>query len=120
MTQDIHYSNQVLLAGFVKHDPDMCYMPAGTPVARFDVCIAEPWVEFQTGNLHPRWESHSVVAFGRLAEVAVEYLKQSQPVEVRGRLRTRRWRDQDNRELTTTEVYADDLTINGVPASTYL
>lgn len=120
MNRDIQYSNSVVLAGHSREDPEMVYMPDGTALMRFDLYTAEPWREFQSGVVHTRWESHSIVVLDRLAEVAMEYLMHSTPVEVRGRLRTRRWRDSDNRELSTTEVYADDLIINGVPASTYI
>ena len=113
------HENEVRLAGHARNCPELWYLSDGAAVARFEVRIAEHWPARGSNVGHVRLESHTVVVIGRLAEVALEYLGASMPVAVTGRLRTRRWQDKDGREMATTEIHADDLVIDGIPASAY-
>ncbi|RME59357.1 single-stranded DNA-binding protein [Candidatus Parcubacteria bacterium] len=88
-------------------DPDVRYTPDGAPVARFTLATSEQWNDRQTGQRQERTEWHRVVLFGKLAEVAGQYLKKGSLVYLEGKLQTRSWTDQSGAERFTTEVVVD-------------
>ncbi|HHW1955892.1 TPA: single-stranded DNA-binding protein, partial [Pseudomonas aeruginosa] len=86
------------------------YMPNGNAVTNITLATSESWKDKQTGQQQERTEWHRVVFFGRLAEIAGEYLRKGSQVYVEGSLRTRKWQGQDGQDRYTTEIVVD---ING-------
>src|SRR6266436_4396426 len=85
--------NKVILIGNLGADPETRAMPSGTTVANLRVATSESWRDKQTGEQQERTEWHRVAFFGRLAEVAGEYLRKGSQVYIEGSLRTRKWQD---------------------------
>ena len=79
-----HGINRVILVGHLGQDPEVRYMPNGNAVANFSVATSESWKDKQTGEQKDRTEWHRVVIFGRLAEIAGEYLKKGSQVYIEG------------------------------------
>ncbi|KSB98988.1 single-stranded DNA-binding protein [Pseudomonas aeruginosa] len=102
--------NKVILVGSVGGDPETRYMPNGNAVTNITLATGESWKDKQTGQQQERTEWHRVVFFGRLAEIAGEYLRKGSQVYVEGSLRTRKWQGQDGQDRYTTEVVVD---VNG-------
>ncbi|MER1003268.1 single-stranded DNA-binding protein [Pseudomonas aeruginosa] len=99
--------NKVILVGNVGGDPETRYMPNGNAVTNITLATSESWKDKQTGQQQERTEWHRVVFFGRLAEIAGEYLRKGSQVYVEGSLRTRKWQGQDGQDRYTTEVIVD-------------
>ncbi|HIE5723317.1 TPA: single-stranded DNA-binding protein [Pseudomonas aeruginosa] len=99
--------NKVILVGNVGGDPETRYMPNGNAVTNITLATSESWKDKQTGQQQERTEWHRVVFFGRLAEIAGEYLRKGSQVYVEGSLRTRKWQGQDGQDRHTTEVIVD-------------
>ena len=85
--------NKVILVGHLGQDPDVRYMPNGGAVANLTLATSETWRDKQSGELRENTEWHRVVMFGKLAEVAGEYLRKGAQVYIEGQLRTRHWQD---------------------------
>ncbi|HEM6799242.1 TPA: single-stranded DNA-binding protein [Citrobacter koseri] len=96
--------NKVILVGNLGQDPEVRYMPNGGAVANITLATSESWCDKQTGEMKEQTEWHRVVLFGKLAEVAGEYLRKGSQVYIEGQLRTRKWTDQAGVEKYTTEV----------------
>jgi single-strand DNA-binding protein len=96
--------NKVILVGNLGQDPEVRFMPNGGAVANFTLATSESWRDKQTGENKENTEWHRVVQFGKLAEVAGEYLRKGSQVYIEGQLRTRKWQDQSGQEKYTTEV----------------
>lgn len=105
--------NKVILIGNLGRDPEVRYMPSGSAVANVTLATSESWKDKQTGDQQERTEWHTVVFFGRLAEIAGEYLKKGQQVYVEGSLRTRKWQDKNGADRYTTEIVASDMQMLG-------
>ena len=101
--------NKVILIGNLGQDPDTRYMPSGGAVTNLRIATNESWKDKQTGEQKERTEWHSVAMFGRLAEIAAEYLRKGSQVYVEGRLQTRKWQDKDGNDRYTTEVVANEM-----------
>ncbi|HDW2347456.1 TPA: single-stranded DNA-binding protein [Escherichia coli] len=85
--------NKVILVGRLGNDPEVRYIPNGGAVANLQVATSESWRDKQTGEMREQTEWHRVVLFGKLAEVAGEYLRKGAQVYIEGQLRTRSWED---------------------------
>lgn len=96
--------NKVILVGNLGQDPEVRYMPNGGAVANITLATSENWRDKQTGEMREKTEWHRVVIFGKLAEVAGEYLRKGSQVYIEGSLQTRKWQDQGGQERYTTEV----------------
>ncbi|AJI94079.1 single-stranded DNA-binding protein SSB1 [Yersinia ruckeri] len=96
--------NKVILVGNLGQDPEVRYMPNGGAVANITLATSESWRDKQTGEQKEKTEWHRVVLFGKLAEVAGEYLRKGSQVYIEGALQTRKWQDQSGQERYTTEV----------------
>lgn len=96
--------NQVQLIGNLGNDPEVRYMPSGGAVANLSIATTEKWKDKATGEPKEQTEWHRVVIFGKLAEIAGEYLRKGSKVFIEGGLRTRKWTDQQGVERYTTEV----------------
>ncbi|WP_026957824.1 single-stranded DNA-binding protein [Aliagarivorans taiwanensis] len=96
--------NKVILVGNLGQDPEVRFMPNGGAVANITIATSESWRDKQSGEQKERTEWHRVVLFGKLAEVAGEYLKKGSQVYIEGQLQTRKWQDQSGQDRYTTEV----------------
>lgn len=96
--------NQVQLIGNLGNDPEIRHMPSGGAVANLSIATTEKWKDKTTGETKEQTEWHRVVIFGKLAEIAGEYLRKGSKVFIEGGLRTRKWTDQQGVERYTTEV----------------
>lgn len=96
--------NKMILLGNLGKDPEVRYQPSGGAVANLAVATSEQWRDKTTGENKELTEWHRVVVFGKLAEVAGEYLRKGSQVYVEGQLRTRKWQAQDGTEKYTTEI----------------
>ena len=110
--------NKVLIIGNLGADPEIKYTQAGSPVANLSIATSERWKDKTTGEQKEQVEWHRVVIFGRLAEIAEQYLKKGSTVYLEGQLQTRKWTDQESgQEKYTTEVvlqrYRGELTLLG-------
>src|ERR1700755_3678878 len=90
--------NKVILVGNLGADPETRAMPSGTTVANLRIATSESWRDKQSGEQQERTEWHRVVLFGRLAEIAGEYLKKGSQVYIEGSLRTRKWQGKEGVE----------------------
>ncbi len=105
--------NKVILVGNLGADPESRTMPSGSAVTNIRVATSESWKDKNTGDQQERTEWHNVAFFGRLAEVAGEYLRKGSQVYVEGKLRTRKWQDRDGNDRWTTEVIANEMQMLG-------
>ncbi|MDI3361193.1 single-stranded DNA-binding protein [Lelliottia sp. V89_10] len=96
--------NKVILVGNLGGDPEVRYLPSGGAVANITLATSESWRDKATGEQKEQTEWHRVVLFGKLAEVAGEYLRKGYQVYIEGQLRTRKWTDQAGAEKYTTEI----------------
>lgn len=95
---------KVILIGHLGQDPEIRYMPSGGAVANLTLATSESWRDKQTGEMKDRTEWHRVCIFGKLAEIAGEYLRKGSQVYIEGSLQTRKWQDQSGQDRYTTEV----------------
>ena len=105
--------NKVIIVGNLGGDPETRYMPSGSAVTNMTVATNESWKDKQTGEQKERTEWHKVAMFGRLAEIAAEYLRKGSQVYIEGKLRTRKWQGKDGQDRYTTEVIADEMQMLG-------
>ncbi|MCA0937957.1 single-stranded DNA-binding protein [Vibrio alginolyticus] len=104
--------NKVILVGNLGNDPEIRYMPNGGAVANITIATSESWRDKATGEQREKTEWHRVVLFGKLAEVAGEYLRKGSQVYIEGQLQTRKWQNQQGQDQYTTEVVVQGF--NGV------
>jgi len=113
--------NKVILIGNLGADPEVRYNGTGGAIANITIATSESWTDKQTNEKKEQTEWHRVVIYQRLAEIAGEYLKKGSKVYIEGRLRTRKWQDNQGVERYTTEIIANELQMldgvsnNGVP-----
>lgn len=99
--------NKAIIVGNLGNDPEVRYLPNGGAVANITLATSESWRDKQTGEQKEKTEWHRVVLFGKLAEVAGEYLRKGSQVYVEGKLTTRKWTDQAGAEKYTTEIHVN-------------
>jgi single-strand DNA-binding protein len=105
--------NKVILIGHLGADPETRAMPSGMTVANLRLATTENWKDKQSGENQERTEWHSVALFGRLGEIAAEYLRKGSQVYIEGRLRTRKWQDKEGRDRYTTEIIGSEMQMLG-------
>ena len=105
--------NKVILVGNLGKDPETRYMPSGSAVTNLTLATSESWKDKQTGEQQDRTEWHKIAMFGRLAEIAAEYLRKGSQIYVEGKLRTRKWQDKEGKDRYTTEIVADEMQMLG-------
>ena len=104
--------NKVILVGNLGRDPETRYTTSGDAVTNIRVATTDTWKD-KNGEKQERTEWHTVVFFGRQAEIAGEYLKKGRQVYVEGRLQTRKWQDKEGQDRYTTEIVADRMQMLG-------
>lgn len=104
--------NKVILIGNLGKDPEIRYMPNGGAVANLTLATSESWRDKATGEQKEKTEWHRVSIFGKLAEIAGEYLRKGSSIYIEGALQTRKWKDQSGQDRYTTEIVVQGF--NGV------
>ena len=104
--------NKVILIGNLGRDPETRYMPDGGAITNISLATTETWKD-KNGDKQEKTEWHRVAFFGKLAEIAGEYLKKGSQCYVEGRLQTRKWQDKDGQDKYTTEIVADRMQMLG-------
>ncbi|CAI1818321.1 Helix-destabilizing protein [Serratia quinivorans] len=99
--------NKAIIIGNLGKDPEVRYMPNGGAVANITLATSESWRDKATGEQKEKTEWHRVVLFGKLAEIAGEYLRKGSQVYIEGKLTTRKWADQAGVEKYTTEIHVN-------------
>jgi single-strand DNA-binding protein len=100
--------NKVILIGNLGADPEVKYMPSGNAVANLRLATDESYKDKQTGQMVPRTEWHRVAMYGKLAEIAGQYLKKGSKVYIEGKLQTRKWQDAaSGQDRYATEIVVD-------------
>lgn len=105
--------NKVILVGNLGRDPETRYAPSGDAICNITIATTETWKDKSSGERKEATEWHRAVFFGRLAEIAGQYLKKGSQVYVEGSLRTRKWTDNNGQERYTTEIRADEMKMLG-------
>src|SRR6059058_5561182 len=105
--------NKVILVGNLGADPESKYLPSGDAVANIRLATTDRWKDKTSGEMKEATEWHRVAFFGRLAEIAGEYLKKGSQVYIEGRIRTRKWQDKEGQDKYTTEIVADRMQMLG-------
>lgn len=105
--------NKVILIGNLGRDPETRYAPSGDAICNVTIATTETWKDKQSGEKREQTEWHRVVFFGRLAEIAAQYLRKGSQVYLEGRLQTRKWQDKDGQDRYTTEIRADEMKMLG-------
>ena len=105
--------NKVIIVGNLGNDPDVKYSQGGSAITTISVATSEQWKDKQTGQMQERTEWHRVKFFGRLAEIAGEYLKKGRQVYIEGSLRTDKYTGKDGVERYTTDIIANEMQMLG-------
>ena len=105
--------NKVILIGNLGKDPETRYTADGAAITNITLATTDTWKDKATGEKKEATEWHRVAFFGRLAEIAGQYLKKGRPVYIEGRIRTRKWQDKEGVDRYTTEIIADQMQMLG-------
>ena len=105
--------NKVILVGNLGADPETRYLPSGEGVTNIRVATTDRWKDKASGEQKEATEWHRIAFFGRLAEIAGEYLKKGSQVYIEGRIRTRKWQDKEGHDRYSTEIVADTMQMLG-------
>lgn len=105
--------NKVILVGNLGADPETRYMPSGDAVTNIRLATTDRYKDKQSGEFKEATEWHRIAFFGKLAEIAGQYLRKGSSVYIEGRIRTRKWQDQSGQEKYSTEIVADQMQMLG-------
>ena len=105
--------NKVIIVGNLGADPETRYTPSGDAVTNIRVATTDRWKDKASGEMKEATEWHRISFFGRLAEVAGQYLKKGSQIYVEGSLRTRKWQDKDGQDRYSTEIRGDIMQMLG-------
>ena len=105
--------NKVILIGNLGADPESRFAPSGDAICNIRLATTENWRDKSTGERREATEWHRVAFFGKLAEIAGQYLRKGSQVYIEGSLRTRKWQDQSGQDRYTTEIRADEMKMLG-------
>jgi single-strand DNA-binding protein len=105
--------NKVILVGNLGADPESRFAPSGDAICNIRLATTETWRDKSTGERREATEWHRVAFFGKLAEIAGQYLRKGSQVYIEGSLRTRKWQDKDGQDRYTTEIRADEMKMLG-------
>ncbi len=105
--------NKITILGTLGKDPDVKATSGGSTICNISVATNEEWKDKNTGEKKDRTEWHKVVFFGKLAEIAGQYLKKGDKAYIEGKVQTRKWQNQEGQDVYTTEVIASDLVMLG-------
>ncbi len=105
--------NKVILVGNLGKDPEVRYTADGAAIANITLATTDTWKDKTSGEKKEATEWHRVAFFGKLAEIAGQYLKKGRSVYIEGRIRTRKWQDKEGQDRYTTEIIADQMQMLG-------
>jgi len=105
--------NKVILVGRLGKDPETRYTPSGAAVTNISIATSEQWKDKNTGEKQEKTEWHNIVFFGKLAEIAGEYLKKGSECYVEGSLTTEKWQDKSGNDRYTTKIKANEMQLLG-------
>ena len=105
--------NKAIIVGTLGKDPDTRYTQGGNAIVNASVATNESWRDKNTGNQVEKTEWHRIVIFGKLAEIAAQYLKKGQQVYFEGKIQTRKWQDQSGQDRYSTEIVANEMQMLG-------
>ena len=105
--------NKAVIVGTLGKDPELRYAANGNAVTNVSVATNEAWKDRETGEAQQRTEWHRIVMFGKLAEIASQYLKKGSQAYFEGRIKTSKWQDQDGNNRYTTEIVANEMRMLG-------
>lgn len=102
--------NKVILVGNLGQDPEVRYTPGGAAITNISIATSDSWKDKNTGQMQEKTEWHRITFFGKLAEIAGEYLRKGSQVYVEGKLQTRKWQDKQGQDRYSTDVVVDSFT----------
>ena len=105
--------NKVILVGNLGQKPEMRYTQTNTAVATLSIATSESWKDKESGEQREKTEWHRVVFFGKLAEIAEQYLDKGSQLYVEGKLQTRKWQDKEGNDKYTTEILGNEMNMLG-------
>ena len=105
--------NKVILVGNLGQKPEMRYTQTNTAVATLSIATSESWKDKDSGEQREKTEWHRVVFFGKLAEIAEQYLDKGSQLYIEGKLQTRKWQDKDGNDRYTTEILGNEMNMLG-------
>ncbi len=105
--------NKVILLGNLGADPEKRETPTGMTITNLRLATSEQWTDKQSGEKRENTEWHRVVLFGRLGDIAAQYLSKGSQVYIEGRIQTRKWQGQDGQDRYTTEIVANEMQLLG-------
>jgi single-strand DNA-binding protein len=105
--------NKAIIVGTLGQDPDVKYTASGSPVVNISVATNESWKDKTTGENVEKTEWHRIVIFGKLGEIAAQYLKKGSQVYFEGKIQTRKWQDQTGNDRYSTEIVANEMQMLG-------
>lgn len=104
--------NKAIILGNVGRDPEVRYMPSGEAICNLSIATTRKWKD-KSGERQEETEWHRVSLFGKLAEIAGEFVKKGKTVYIEGRIKTRKWTDKDGAEKYATEIIGDTMQMIG-------
>jgi single-strand DNA-binding protein len=105
--------NKAIIVGTLGRDPEVKYTAGGSAIVNTSVATNESWKDKTTGENVEKTEWHRIVIFGKLAEIAAQYLKKGSQVYFEGKIQTRKWQDQNGQDRYTTEIVANEMQMLG-------
>jgi len=105
--------NKAILLGYLGKDPAVRYLPDGKAVANVSMATSESWTDKATSEKKESTQWHQLVFYGRLAEIAGEYLKKGSPIYVEGKIQTRKYQDKDGHDRYVTEIVCHEMKMLG-------
>ena len=105
--------NKAIIVGTLGQDPDVKYTASGSPVVNISVATNESWKDKTTGENVEKTEWHRIVIFGKLGEIAAQYLKKGSQAYFEGKIQTRKWQDQSGNDRYSTEIVANEMQMLG-------
>jgi single-strand DNA-binding protein len=105
--------NKAIIVGTLGKDPEVKYTASGSAIVNLSVATNETWKDRNSGENQERTEWHRIVIFGKLAEIAAQYLKKGAQVYFEGKIQTRKWQGQDGQDRYTTEIVANEMQMLG-------
>ena len=105
--------NKVILVGNLGNKPEMRYTQTQTAVATLSIATSESWKDKESGEQREKTEWHRVVFFGKLAEIAEQYLDKGSQLYIEGKLQTRKWQDKEGNDKYTTEILGNEMNMLG-------
>jgi len=105
--------NKAVIIGTLGNDPEIKYAANGNAVVNVSVATNESWKDRETGQAQERTEWHRIVMFGKLGEIAQQYLKKGSQVYFEGRIRTNKWQDADGNDRYSTQIVANEMEMLG-------